>query len=633
VRDTTIIAIARAGSFLAVTLTSWYTCQALHIPFLAGITAVILILGHIWRNRGLVVSTEELPAFPLLLTIAVLSSPTIAILPALLGTSPHWLANSDDAYTLLIARGLRHGFPPVDLSWNGATIHYHLGGALLTDLISRATALPVHAIYYGVLPLILKIIAVASILVIARDLAPDVPSKTRAWIPLAVCGVVEIDWFAIAWHVHDFLVRGLVAFTSEGMPVLHLREGLFSRHAFDAAPLAALFVVVLAGTWQRTTLLEKASLLFCVYLAKQQVFLAAGAAYAIVSLLELARRRWQPFAAGSIALLSAVLALRNGSTYGSMAHMSIGCGALCRDLMERHGLAARLPAALHLPMEICLMLASLHLFLAALIRRRRSCTLPPALLLLCFVIMGPTIAFVLKYRASPLLKQRFLTVYAPISAKLFMPLAVYLDRILEIAVQAAATTLPLTLAIVALPLGASWMSSTPNRGWRYVLIVWFYVTLVVSAWSTSVMVIRGTGRAKEIGADTMSVLSAIPANAQSVLTNDLQYDDHAEQHLPLLNIWAPLSSGRQFYASAFMFNFQYPDSGERLRIVRAFVGEDSDSQRLSLARTAGIDTLFWREQPGVRPPSTGWKRLETRGMYSVYALTGSPPGQSGSRRP
>lgn len=112
---------------------------------------------------------------------------------------------------------------------------------------------------------------------------------------------------------------------------------------------------------------------------------------------------------------------------------------------------------------------------------------------------------------------------------------------------------------------------------------------------------------KEISPDAIAVLSAIPPD-RVVATNDFAYDDRVERHLPLLNIWAPLASGRQFYASAFMFNFQHPDAADRLRVQRGDA---------AFLRT---DAAPWN--------SAGWLRIAHRRSYEAWIRDRTPQNLS-----
>jgi hypothetical protein len=554
---------------------------------------------------------------PLAIVTVIVLSPGIDAWHAVTGAWPHWFATSDDAYTLLIARGLRQAFPPADLSWSGTTLHYHMGGAMLTDLLSRVTFLPPHAIFYGVLPLAMKLILIAAILEVARRVAPDLDPRLRVWAPLAVGGFLTVDWFAVLWHLHDVAARGTAAMIDAGLPMLLRQQALFSHHAIDMALLAVAFFIVLVATWERTTVLEKSSLLFAIFLAKQQVFLAAGAAYGIAALIELRRRNARPFAAGVIGLGGVLLALPSGSTYGSMARLTPGCGGWCHELLEHHGLASRVPHSLLLPLELLLFVAGLHLFAWTIIRAPRRGGITRTLLL-SFATIGPAIALVLRLVPNTLLRARFLAIYSPVADKLFMPLPVYLDRILDIAVMAAMTTLPLTLPLLALPLAGSWMQSTGSRAMKFVLASWLAITLIVSAWNSSFIQVHGLKTGKEIAPDAMAALRSIPDDVQLILTNDLAYDDQVERHLPFLNIWAPASSGKQFYSSAFMFHFQYQDSVERQRKVLWFFNHATDEERIREGKALGIDLVLLRTDIATGRPWHGWRFLGRSGRYELY---------------
>jgi hypothetical protein len=610
ISDDAVAAVARLGSFLAAGVALWCGAAALGIPFWLFVPLwLAACLASWWFSRPAERLSGRLPLVPLTIVLAILLSPVALLLHGASGPLPHWFARSDDAYTLLIARGLRLGFPSPDLSWAGQAIRYHLGTPLLVDLLSRLTSLPVHTIYYGLLPIVMKIILAAAVLEAARRFAPDLRPSLRVWIPLAVSGLFTMDLYAVLWHLHDLVARGAAAFTTGGMPLFALQVGLFTQPAFDSGWLAVPLLVILIATWQRITVFEQACLLFAVFLVKPQVFLAGGAAWGILALLELRRRNWRPFIAGAIALAAAIAALPLQSTYGSLAHMTIGCGAECLQLIEKHHLSGRLPRAALLPLELAGFVIGFHIFAFVLLRRRRLINKDAGLALL-IASAGLVIAFVLRLVPTPLLRQEFLGVYAPIADRLFMPLGVYLDRIFDVAVDSAYDAFIRILPLVVIPIA---LRPPLRRSMAAILAIVF----AVSIWSSSFLgAQRWLDGPKEIAPDAANVLRAIPTETHAILTNELAYDDVVERHLPLLNIWAPLYSGRQFWASAFMFEFQYPDAARRLQQTRWFFESASAEDRNRFADVSGIDALFVRRTtPALWP---GWVLIARDGRYDLY---------------
>jgi hypothetical protein len=545
---------------------------------------------------------------PLLVVVAILLSPSLLLMHGASGSIPHWFSHADDAYTLMIARGLRYGMPPVDLSWAGAPIRYHLGTPLLVDLFSRLTFLPVHTIYYSVIPILLKLILIAAVLELARHIAPELSPKVRVWIPLAVSGLFTVDFYNLAWHAHDVLRHGAAAFSSKGMPLFALHDGLFTQPAFDSGWLAVPFIVILLATLRTTTVFEQACLLFSIFLVKPQVFLAAGAGWGVFALLELRRREWRPLVVGALALGAAIVVLPMESTYGSMTHLTLGCGAECHRLLDQHGLIAKLPPSVVLPMEIFIFVIGFHIFALAFVRLRKSSA--EGRLATLIAIAGFALAFSLKLLAAPILRARFFAVYAPIAHALFNPLPVYLDRIFDISVDSAFDAFIRIVPLVAIPL----LARAPLRRTAAVVLA---ITVALSIWNSSILGARvQLAQAKEIAPDAMATLRAIPPGAHLILTNDLAYDDHVERHLPLLNIWAPLASGQQFWASAFMFNFQLADAATRLHDVTWFFETASDDERIRFARAVGIDMVIARG--AVRGSWSGWNLLARHGEYALY---------------
>lgn len=599
VDDRLIAATARIGSFLALGLALRFGTAAA-IPFWLFVPLWLLLC---WRLAAAFGSPDDqptsgVPVLPLTVVMATLLSPSLLLLHGASESVPHWFSHADDGYTLMIARGLRQAFPPPDLSWAGMPVRYHHGAPLLVDLLSRLTFLPVHTIYYGLLPIVLKIILVASVLEVARRIAPDLSPNVRVWVPLAVSGLFTIDFYNVAWHAHDLLVRGRAAIGEVGMPIFTLYDGLFTRPTFDSGWLAVPLIVILLATWKTSTPIEQASVLFAIFLVKPQVFLAAGAGFGIVALVELRNRNWRPFGAAALALVAVLMALPIESTYDSMTHLTLACGAECLQLIDRHALSAKFPLAVLMPAEIVLYVMSFHLFALVLLRARR--TSEEARLAMLIALAGLSIAFGLRLVPTAVLRTRFLAVYTPIAGRLFMPLPVYLDRVFGIAVDSAYDAFTRLLPLVVIPLALS------SRRLRWLVVI----VAAVSLWNIR----PNFEQAKEITSDAMNVLCEIPPGSHVILTNDLAYDDLVEKHLPLLNIWAPAATGQQFWASAFMFNFQYAEAADRLRQVDWFFSQASDAERVRFARAAGIDLVFAREHP-----IAGWRLIARDGRYELYS--------------
>jgi hypothetical protein len=323
-------------------------------------------------------------------------------------------------------------------------------------------------------------------------------------------------------------------------------------------------------------------------------------------------------------------ALEVGSTYGSSTSLIAGWGALCRTLLPRHGLENRFPTAVVLAVETIVIIGAIHVLALALLYglRRMPRPLAPELILgLSIAAGGVLVPAILRVAPSDELRGRFIAVHAGVSDRLFMPLPEYLDRILDVSVNAAFDAFTLMLPVVGLPLLVVWTYAVKRAAIRKLLAAAAVVLLVTGALGSSVLAIRPMGRMpKEVAPDARTVLRAIPPEAHAVLTNDLAWDDRAERHLPLLNIWGPAVSGRQFWASAFMFTFQHPDAAERLRIVsRFFAPSTSPAERLAIAREKGIDFVFLRRDLAPAWSPEGWSLVAKSGRYELYSLAARGP--------
>jgi hypothetical protein len=635
--ETVIAATARAGSLLALALGLWYGCAAAGLPFAAFLVLFLAVAAGLiaWSRRirrdqaapDAGTDHSRLPLIPLIIVTATILSPVALTLRGTHGDAPYWFTSSDEAFTTLAARGLEIRFPPPDLSWAGQPLRYHLGAALMIDLLHRATGLPLQAVQYGLAPIVIRLILIGALLLLARRIAPELPGRWRVWMPLAAGAIPTIDVLAIAWHVHDLGVRGRDALSDlAAVPMVDFSHGLLGAPVFESSFLAMAFAIILIATWRETTWIEKAALLFAVFLAKSQVFLAVGAGYGVVALMELLRRRWQAAAAGALALACVVPTLGNASTYGRLAHMSLGCGALCRSLLSRHHLDGHLPGAALLALEMLGFIAGFHLIALAVVhavwRLRRSASLELTLSV-AIAAAGLAVPAMLTLVPSPELERRFLAVHAGVASQLFMPLPTYLSGIFDVSVRAALDAFVLLLPILAPPLLGAWMLRTTRRAVRAFLAVAIASLLALGAFGTSFLSSSHIlFRAKEVDPAARNVLRAIPADAHAVITNDLAWDDVQERHLPLLNIWAPAVSGRQFWASAFMFTFQHPDAPERLqRIAWFFSPSTAPRDRLAFAQKAGIDYVFLRKTETWR--ADGWTLVAGQGDYALYRRTGT----------
>ncbi len=651
-----IVATARAGSLFALALGLWYGCAAAGLPFAAFVVLLLVVAAGVvalprfsrFRRDHAVSDHPQLlptangqlptrvPLLPLLIVTAIVLSPVALTWRGTHGDQPYWFTSSDEAFTMLAARGLEIRFPPPDLSWAGQPLRYHLGAALMIDLLHRSTGVPLHAVQYGLAPILMRLILIAALLLLARRIAPELPARWRVWMPLGAGAIPTIDLFAIAWHAHDIAVRGKDALASfAGVPIFHFSQGLLGAPVFESSSLAMAFTILLIATWRETTWIEKAALLFGIVLAKSQVFLPVGAGYGLIALLELVRKRWQAAAAGALALACVVPTLENGSTYGRLAHITLGCGALCRELLSRHHLNQHLPGALLLAFELAGLIAGFHLIALAVVyavlRLRRAPSTELALSL-AIAAAGLVVAAMVTLVPSPELERRFQAVHGGVASRLFMPLPSYLDSIFDVSVLASFDALALLLPILAPPLLAVWMMQTKRATLRRALAVSTASLLLLGAFGASVLNSTNIlGRAKEVDPAARTVLRAIPNDAHAVLTNDLAWDDTRERHLPLLNIWAPAVSGRQFWASAFMFTFQHPDAPERLqRIAWFFSPSTTPRDRLAFAQDAGIDYVFLRR---TKPwSSEGWSLVARQGTYELYRR-GTPSTATVVRKP
>lgn len=628
-----ISATARLGSLLGLTLALHYVSRTLGFGALATLVMTVIVGGALWvqtrgSRRGDV--SDPLPAVPLAITVLLIVSGSIPVWPGVNTNQPRWFRNSDDAYTLLIVRGLEHGFPPPDLSWAGAPLRYHHGTALLVDLFRGLTGLSASAVYYGILPIVIRLLLVGATLEIVRRVGPELNPGLRAWSPVAVSALVWIDPYAMAWHARDIMLRGLEGVKDlSSVPAVGWTGGIFSQAHYDSGDMAMAFVFFLIASWNRSTAVEKAALLFAVFLTKSQVFLPVGIGFAAASLRDLLRGKWSTGFAGAMGLAAALAAQASASTYGALARLRPGCGALCEVLTSRHHLDTVVAPLAATILETGNWAVGLHLFALCVIAssvaawRRGDGSLVFAS---TTAAAGLAVPLGIRYEPSAELTRRFLEVHGGVAADLFMPIDGYLTSILQASVAAATSAADLLLPVLAIPFAAS-LAVRLRQPARAIAVTVLAAIAAVSAFSvTAAGTVRNTSRQKAIAPDAQAALVSIPSGPGSVITNDLRWDDVRERHLPLLNIWAPAASGRQFYASAFMFHFAHADAPRRLREVHWFFESANDRERIEFARRHGIGSVLMRlDLPGQRQPAAGWTRVMASGRYATYRLSGSPP--------
>ncbi|MFN0111795.1 MAG: hypothetical protein ACKVZH_23300 [Blastocatellia bacterium] len=199
---------------------------------------------------------------------------------------------ADDAYDLLIARGLEHSYPPLDLSYAGKVLQYHYGLPLLVELIHRMTSLPLHSVLYGLLPGLFKLILIVSILRILRQLFPDWTLNRLLFCGLIAQACVVLDIYNVVWHLLNlFRASGSSIASLNVMPMLKTFTTPVLTDVYGTGGLAVVLVIALLANLDRSNPIFIGCSVFAIYLAKQQVLLPLAVALAAVSLTALVRKR------------------------------------------------------------------------------------------------------------------------------------------------------------------------------------------------------------------------------------------------------------------------------------------------------------------------------------------------------
>lgn len=644
--------VASAGIWLPTVLVGYFALRAIHAPgwvgpgLLAGFAGVAAIRR--FRTAPADVAARAVPNalsdWALLLAcLSILVAPGVRLAVSL-GTGDHASAFlfSDEAFNLKVAQALAAGFPPDDLSYSGRLLRYHLGGPLLVEMLHRYSSVAMHAIFYGVLPVALRVLTASSVYCVLSAVFRDWDTRRKLIAVLSVGGVFLIDFYNVAWNVRNIALGSSLAPDTVlgGMPIGQRLPGFASFDVYYGASLAVAFFWILLANLDRGVA-HLACALVAIFLTKASVFLPIGVAWAGLAGHQLLRARSAHFFWAGVLALASCLAARAVVLEPGLVTLELGHGVGYGMLADHgrglaHALRLESSGAVLLLGVLGLALGT-HSYGVAAARvmmnteaRGRYARNPIVILCLATAVAASAYLVGCVFNIEPQAQERFADVHASIRGRLWMPLDGYLQQIWNMSIAAA---LPLLGGIVALfATGAAFHAydlsrSKLSRGA-------FALSLAVAL---SVTVAGALGAAagpspattKRVSADAVAALGSIPVDGSLLLSNDCSYDPVVERHLPLMNAWAPALFGHRFWACDFMFNnnFAADDASARLQKSASFWASSFGSEEHAFLverrithllldlRAVGADAIRSKLD------STSWLQTAYRGEeYAVYEV-------------
>ena len=292
--------LAAAAVCLPWLLAGYWALHVVGRPHLWPLLLAVLVgVAWVWCKSR--ISTSHHPRFGIggatltAVLLALILGPALANAAALAkAVASHPLATyfiiPDDAYDLLIARGLEHGYPPPDLSYRGEIVQYHYGLPLLVEFMHRSIGLRPHVALYRVLPGLFSLLTVLSLLRVLRLLFPDWTINRLLLGVFLSQAVILIDVYNLVWRIRDFLHGGSLTELS-GMPIAAISAPPVLIDGWGSTGMAVVLVLVLFANIDRCGPFATGCMLFAIYLTKQQLFLPLAIAWGIVALAASVRER------------------------------------------------------------------------------------------------------------------------------------------------------------------------------------------------------------------------------------------------------------------------------------------------------------------------------------------------------
>ena len=205
----------RADRHYADFFTVHFLARAFGLGTVAFCLAAAAALVHIHRTRPTPTADAghagtEFPAqrWAALAVLLIVLAPVVPVATKFaLGILPSGFTNADESYNFMIARALEQGFPPADLGYKGRPALYHLGGPLLSEMLSRL-GVPLHAAFFLVWPVVLRIVAVAVTFSLLVSMVPGMRTSHALWGVLATDAVLLVNPYNLLWNVRNAFKAG-----------------------------------------------------------------------------------------------------------------------------------------------------------------------------------------------------------------------------------------------------------------------------------------------------------------------------------------------------------------------------------------------------------------------------------------
>jgi hypothetical protein len=546
----------------------------------------------------------------------------------------------DDAFDLLIARGLEHGYPPPDLSYRGEIVQYHYGLPLLIEFMHRLTGLSPHVTLYGILPGLLSILTLLSLYRIFRLLFPDWTINRLLVGILLSQAVIFIDVYNLGWHIRDLMHSGSLADLSF-MPIAAIYAAPVLTDGYGSQGMAVVLLLVLFANIDRCGPFAAGCMLFAIYLTKQQVFLPLALAWGVVGLAAWARER-NVRTLGGLALATALVVVSKSAVpfeagfalRPAFNDYFIGLGRVPSRLAP---VLLSTPVAAYLVVAVSFVLGT-HIYgpaLYATYYRNRSKLLTAGkkivLLVETYFLSAIAILVGTVLVMKPAVEARWDAIHEIVANQLRLPEATLFprDRADMMNMSLAAVLAPCEALISALATGAilQWHNTTLARRWSVVLSVFCMLAIGFVGYSwTQLPAWQPPTWWHVIDDSEIEALKAAKDDPGTIFTNDLRLQP-AGRVLTLLNIAAPQLFGQQFYASNFWFgNFAYPDVLDRLHAHEWFWSTPlGDHHRSFLTENDIKYLLIRRDMPFPREIlSVPWVNvvLQNRDYYLLRVIEG-----------
>jgi hypothetical protein len=547
-------------------------------PLLLGLVVILVVVSS--RSAilpapraafGIGGTTLAAVLLALILTPALVNAGTIAKAVAF-----HPLATDfiypDDAFDLLIARGLEQGYPPPDLSYRGEIVQYHYGLPLLIEFMHRLTGLSPHVMLYGILPGLFSIVTLLSLYRVFRLLFPDWTINRLLVGILLSQAAIFIDVFNLGWRHSGSLVD--LSF----MPIAAIYGAPALTDDCGNLGMAVVLVLVLFSNIDRCGPFAAGCMLFAIYLTKQQVFLPLAVTWGVVGLAAWARER-NVRALGSLGVATALvvvskIAVPFETGFALRAAFNDYFIKLNRVPSPLVPVLLGTPAAAFLVVSVSFLLGT-HIYGAALYvtyYRNRSKLLNAGkkmvLLVETYFLSAIAILLGTVLVMKPAVEARWDAIHEIVVDQLRLPEATFVSRVDMMNVFLGAVLAPCGALISALATGAilQWHNTTLARRWRAVLSVFCVLAIgpVGYRW-TQLPAWQPQTSWHVIDNSEIEALKAAKNEPGTIFTNDLRFQPGDQSLLTLSNIAAPQLFGQQFYASNFtFFNFAYADVLDRL---------------------------------------------------------------------